>query len=248
MKKYLSFILSFAILATLCSCGSNDQQFAEMQAQIDALYLQLNSEGTNAEEYEALQAENEALKAENEALKAELAQLKEDSTNQHSTAGETQQLIAQAVNSVIQSESFARWQELYTHFTTKAPSQPEVINAIHYQIGDFENEKMDCYLVNLAADIGYWYNEEAEQGSVESNLFIFVDKQTGTVYDSISTNAMSITHDVSTDEGRATYLLWTYGSSQLDSTAETSLLNSSEVISPLLEEDIAYINSQLSIG
>ena len=64
-----------------------------------------------------------------------------------------QQMIVDAVSAQIQSENFAQWQELAEQFKGSAPKAPEVTSVLHYEIGDFEGEKMECYLVNISADI-----------------------------------------------------------------------------------------------
>lgn len=242
MRKYISFILASLLAITLSACSGNEAELAAMQAQIDALSKQINSDGVSMEEYNALIEENEALKAQIAQLEIDAAQAAE--AVQQSAPREEHQVIADAVSSLIQSEHYAQWQELYTYFTGDAPSEPEIVDVVRYQIGDFDGEKIDCYLINLSADIGYWYNEANEQGSIENNVFIFADNESKAIYDNISTNAMNVEHNTTTDFGRATYLLWTYGNAQLGN-GDSVLLNNAEIITELSSEDVDTINANI---
>lgn len=155
-----------------------------------------------------------------------------------------EQMIADAVRTQVESETFAERQELAESFMGSAPKAPEVTSVIHYEIGDFEGEKMDCYLVNISADVAWWYNEEAQQGSLAERYQLYVSSDGKTVMDSISVDAMDFNGDVSTPEGRATYLLWLYGS-MMDGNYDGAFLNDSETVTEWPADKLAAINENL---
>lgn len=158
---------------------------------------------------------------------------------------EAQKLVIDTVNAKISSEEFAAWEQLYMDFTgTKLALDPQVVNVTRYQIKDFEGVEMDCYLIALAANIAHWVNEEAEQGAIDGQLFIFVDANTATSFDSITTDALGVQHDTTTELGRATYLLWIYAGIQ-DGSYSGNYLNDSETVSELTAEEIDAINDAL---
>ena len=53
---------------------------------------------------------------------------------QESALTAEQQMIVDAVSAQIQSETFARWQELAEQFKGNAPKAPEVTSVLHYEI------------------------------------------------------------------------------------------------------------------
>ena len=158
---------------------------------------------------------------------------------------EAQMLVIDAVNAKINSEEFASWENLYMEFTsTKVTLAPQVTNVTHYEIEDFDGAKMDCYLVTVAANIAHWVNEEAEQGAIDGQLFIFVDANTATSFDSITTDASNVQHDTTTEQGRATYLMWLYGETQTGSFSGP-YLNNSESVTEMSEAEVDAINDAL---
>ena len=156
----------------------------------------------------------------------------------------TQQLIANAVHSKIQSEEFAGWQSLFQEFTGEDPAAPEVTAVVHFQIDDFDGVEMDCYLVNVSAEIAWWMNEEAQEGATGTQFQLFVSQDGKTVVDSITTNAGNVEHDTATEEGRMTYLLWMFGNMQ-DGSYSGNFLNDMEKTQDLSAEDLAAINENL---
>ena len=159
---------------------------------------------------------------------------------------DVQLMVIDAVKGLFAKEEFATWEELFTQFTTvEIKNEPSVKNVIRYEIEDFEGVKMDCYLVNVPVSIGLWVNEEAEQGTVENAIYLFIDAETKTVYDSITTDALNISSDTSTELGRATYLMWVYAATQTG-IYDASLVNNTEVITSMTEEEIEEINAALA--
>ena len=153
-----------------------------------------------------------------------------------------QQIVVDAVKSQIHSDTFAAWQSLAKNFKGSEPKTPEVTAVYHYSIDDFEGEKMECYLVNVSADIGYWHNEEAQQGSLVESYQIFVSADGKTVMDSISVDAGNFNGDTSTSEGRATYLLWMFGN-MMDGSYEGYFCNDGETVTKWTADEIAVINA-----
>lgn len=158
---------------------------------------------------------------------------------------EAQMLVIDAVNAKINSEEFVSWENLYMEFTgTKTTLTPQVTNVTHYEIEDFDGAKMDCYLVTIAANIAHWVNEEAEQGAIDGQMFVFVDANTATSFDSITTDASNAQHDTTTEQGRATYLMWLYGEAQTGSFSGP-YLNNSESVTEMSDAEIDAINDAL---
>jgi len=155
-----------------------------------------------------------------------------------------QQLIIDAVKAEIQAEDFAGWQSLYKDFTGEDPAAPVVTDVTRCQIPDFEGAKMDCYLVTVSAGMAHWVNEAEQMGAIDENLFIFVDAGSKKSYDSISTDAVGVEHDTTTEQGRATYLLWIHAN-MADGSYQGSYLNDSETVTTLSADDLKVINDNL---
>ena len=113
-------------------------------------------------------------------------------------------VIANAVSTFLASDTF---------INTGAVAQ-QVTRAAHYHVKDLARAPMDGFLVYLKTD----------QDAVQ----LYLDSATLTAYDSITTNAadgidLSI---ITTDEDRATYLLWMYGN-LANGSYDVALLNDS---------------------
>ena len=162
------------------------------------------------------------------------------------TAVDSKQLIIDSLSTKINSEEFAAWEDLYMQFmgvkTTKAP---RITNITHYEIEDFDGAKMDCYLITVDANLAHWINEEAEQGSVDNYLHIFVDANTATMFDSITTDALGCQHDTATEQGRATYLMWIHAGLQ-DGSYNGNYLSDTEIVTEMSEAEIDTINDALT--
>lgn len=158
-------------------------------------------------------------------------------------AAEAQQLVATAVKDKLASAEFAAWQDLYRSFADKEPASGAEVTAVaHYAIADFSGAPVDCYLVEVAADVAHWVNEEKQQGAVEEQFLLLVDALSGTVWDSISTDALGVQHDTATEQGRATYLLWMFDA-ELHHSFNGYYLNDSESRSAATAADLAAINA-----
>lgn len=156
-----------------------------------------------------------------------------------------QLMIADAVNEVIGSEQFAQWQELYMQFEGRNPEEPAVANVTHYHIDDFEGEEMDCYLVDIAAGVAYWYDEAAEMGTKEENVYVFIDSDTGASFDNISAETAAFEGDISTEMGRMEYMLWMYQNIRTGS-SEGNYINDSETVTEMSSADLKMISSLLA--
>ena len=160
------------------------------------------------------------------------------------TITEEQQLIIDTVNAKLSTEEVANWQSQYKEFTGNEATAPKVTNVTHYQIPDFDGVEMDCYLVTITSNFGYWVNEEAEQGATVDNLYLFVDGNTKATIDNITTDASNVEHDTTTEEGRATYLLWIYDNISRGN-YDGNYMNDSETVTELTEADLEVINNNL---
>lgn len=157
---------------------------------------------------------------------------------------EEQQLIIDTVNAKMATEEVASWLSLCKDFTGEEAPAPKVTNVTHYHIPDFEGVEMDCYLVTVTSKFAHWVNEEAQQGALDENMYLFIDSNTPNVVDNITTDASNVKHDISTEEGRITYLLWVYGEVMAGNYAGT-YLNNSETVTELTETDLGTINNNL---
>ena len=157
-----------------------------------------------------------------------------------------QQLIVDAVKAEIQSEKFAEWQTLYKNEMGSDPKAPEVSAVMHYEIEDAEFiegekiEKIDCYLIDITADVC----NGASDGNTytDSRYGLFVSSDGKMVIDSITVDALYFNGDTSTPEGRATYLLWIFGN-MMNGTNEGSFLNDSETVTEWSADEVSIINS-----
>ena len=157
---------------------------------------------------------------------------------------EEQQLIIDTVNTKLSTEEVANWLSLCKDFTGEEAPAPKVTNVTHYQIPDFEGVEMDCYLVTVTSKFAHWVDEEAQQGSIDEKMYLFIDNNTKNVIDNITTNASNVEHDTTTEEGRATYLLWIYDNIS-GGHYEGAYLNDSETVTELTEADLEVINNNL---
>ena len=168
----------------------------------------------------------------------------ETNTTEETKLTEEQQLIIDTVNTKMATEEVANWLSLCKDFTGEEAPAPKVTNVTHYQIPDFEGVEMDCYFVTVTSKFAHWVDEEAQQGALDENLYLFIDSNTKNVVDYITTDAGNVTHDTSTEEGRVTYLLWIYGE-VVSGNYEGDYLNNSETVTELTEADLEVINNNL---
>lgn len=130
------------------------------------------------------------------------------------------EVIAHAVENFLVSDIFQN---------TGATAR-QVTRVTRYQVKDFEQAPMDGFLINLATDNG--------------NVQLYLDSATLAAYDSITTNAADGITDISTDQDRATYLLWMYGN-LADGSYDGALLNDSETRTEYTADELAALNSSL---
>lgn len=229
MKKALALLLTLAMMLSLCACG-----------QKATCACACTCGQTTTENSTPPAGENES---------TEEQQAVADTESSAPLAGENtltaeQQIVVDAVKTQIHSETFTAWQSLAKDFKGGEAKAPEVTTVYHYTIDDFEDEKIDCYLVNISADVGFWRNEGAEQGALVECYQIFVSADGKTVMDSISTDAGNFNGDTSTSEGRAMYLLWMFGS-MMDGSYEGVFLNNSETITVWADTDLNVVNDNI---
>lgn len=243
MKKALSLILALLLCLSLCACGGNNASESpyEKYAKYEELFMYLETNDyDNANAY----IQNFFGMTE-DALTGEQAEPSTEAITTATPLTAEQQLVADAVNEVLQSEDFAAWQSLYKEFMGEDPKAPAITNVTRLQCGSFDGEKVDCYLINISADVVYWVNEEAEEGAVEEQFQIFVDTNTKAVYNSITADLANYNGDTSTAENRATYLLWVYNGIQLGN-SNGFIISEMEITTELTEADIAVISTALT--
>ena len=120
-----------------------------------------------------------------------------------------QQMIVDAVCAQTQSDDFAGWQALYHDFSGETPKAADVTAVKHFAIDDLEGEKLDCYLVNISADVAWWVNEEAQQGITDTQFQLFVSSDGKTVMNSILVDAGNFDGDISTPGTISTCMYYT---------------------------------------
>lgn len=257
MKKWIALLLAASLCAALAACGGtgnpeHDYVLSLMEkgdydmaiSVLENLRDQANGTKTTTEAVSKEAAQTDAASDVAEAAEAPTGASSESIVTASPLTAE-QQLVADAVNATIQSEDFAAWQSLYKEFMGNDPKTPEVTSALHYQIGSFDGEKVDCYLINISADVAYWVNKEADEGAVEEQFQILVDTNTKAVYNSITADIANYTGDISTSESRATYLLWVYNGIQTGNSTGP-ILNEMEITAELTTADIAAISAALA--
>ena len=116
------------------------------------------------------------------------------------------------------------------YLTASPLPSAQVTRVIRYQLDDFNGKPADGFLVNLST------------GS--DNIQLYVDNYTGTTYDSITTNAADGITDISTDQDRATYLLWIFAN-LVNGSYDGALLNDSETRTEYTADELAALNSSL---
>lgn len=130
------------------------------------------------------------------------------------------EVIAHAVENFLVSDTFQN---------TGATAR-QVTRVTRYQVKDFEQAPMDGFLINLATDNG--------------NVQLYLDSATLAAYDSITTNAADGITDISTDQDRATYLLWIFAN-LVNGSYDGALLNDSETRTEYTADELAALNSSL---
>lgn len=222
MKKILLLLTAAATVCSLTGCGSDEtaalrSEVAELRERVAVLEMQV-------EELKQAPVENET-----------------ETEEQVAALSAEHQLIADALTAVYSSDLVKQCQSDYKSMAGGIARDPEITDVIRYQIGDFEGEKMDCWLIYIAADIGM-----ADRNMVTNNFQVFVDITTGAYFDSLTVDAMGYAGGSLDDlQGKATYLLWGYGNAMNTPGGANSLLNSSEIITDMSHEDIDAINSYL---
>ena len=223
MKKILLLLTAAATVCSLTGCGSDEtaalrSEVAELRERVAVLEMQVE---------ELKQAPAVTVPAETE--------------EQIPALSEEHQLIVDVVKAVLDSDIIAQCWKDYADMMGGTARDPEITDVIRYQIGDFEGEKMDCWLINIATDIGM-----ADRNMVTNNFQVFVDITTGAYFDSLTVDAIGYAGGSLDDlQGKATYLLWGYGNAMNTPGGASSLLNSSEIITDMSHEDIDAINSYL---
>ncbi len=248
MKKALALLLALVMCLSLAACGnSNDSANGKYAILIEML---------EAERYDDAIAFIRALKGTSDPSVAETTAASPTAEESHAeettqptvpevSLSEEQMLVLDTVQTVLGSEEFANRQSLYKDFTGDKPRNAEIAKIVHISCDDFDGVAVDGYLVSIAADVAWWIDEAAQRGSTDDHFNIFIDSNSKTVYDSITTDAGNAEKDTTTDEGRAMYLLWIFGNT-LDGSYEGNYLNDSETAVEMTADEISLINAELN--
>ncbi len=269
MKKALALLLTLAMTLVLCACGckcncacaqnaaenstlpadaNNSTEGQKIAADPESSTPSADANESTGEQQAAADAESTTPSASGNESAAERQAAADTKGSTPSAGGNKltaeQQIVVDAVKAQLHSETFAAWQSLAKDFKGGEPKSPEVTAVYHYSVDDFEEEAVDCYLVNVSADVGYWDNEEAGQGSLAERYQIFISADGKTVLDSISTDAGNFNGDTSTSEGRATYLLWMFGN-MMDGRYEGDFLHNQETVTIWSDADLKVVNENI---
>ena len=251
MKKALALLLSLMMTISLCACAQKTACTCNCvcgQTAADSSTPPAGGNESASEPQAIVDTENSTPPADEKAS-AEEQPVAADAENSVPSTGASeltaeQQLIVDAVTAQIHSDTFAAWQSLAKDFMGSDSRAPEVTAVYHYSIDDFDDEKIDCYLVNISADVGYWSNEEAQEGALLDRYQIFISADGKTVMDSISTDAGNFNNDISTSEDRAIYLLWMFGS-MMDGSYKGDFVNDRETVTIWTDADLSVVNENI---
>ena len=108
-------------------------------------------------------------------------QTSQTETSNESNLTEQQQMVVDATNQVLASDSFKEIVSAYEEASQSEAKEPKVVQAIDYQLDDFNGYKVDVMLIKLQADVMY-------DNAIYKDFQILVDKESGEVYDKVSLN------------------------------------------------------------
>lgn len=237
MKRMRSISLALALCVPTCAYGSEaeiqelQERIAVLEYRVEALEAMVMGNGQDGNGQDGMTNQSSAEET-----------VEEESEN--IDLSRDVECLTEQINKKIESEEFVSWQQLYQEFTGEEPKTPEVTHIMRYALNDFDGADVDCYLIDVSADVAFWMNEEAEQGAVDESFQLLIDVKTMKSYDNISTNAGNEQPDTTTNEGRANYLLWIYGNLR-EGDYNGNLVRDTESMIEMSAEDLAEINNNL---
>ena len=165
-------------------------------------------------------------------------QTSQTETSNESKLTEQQQMVVDATNQVLASDSFKEIVSAYEEASQSEAREPKVVQAIDYQLDDFNGYKVDVMLIKLQADVMY-------DNAIFEDFQILVDKESGEVYDKVSLNVAEWSNSFDgtchSEEDVKPMLLMCY--SFLEQNGQ--LWTESETLVELTEADLEVINNNL---
>lgn len=159
-------------------------------------------------------------------------------TSNESNLTEQQQMVVDATNQVLASDSFKEIVSAYEEASQSEAKEPKVVQAIDYQLDDFNGYKVDVMLIKLQADVMY-------DNAIYKDFQILVDKESGEVYDKVSLNVAewsnSFDGTCKSEEDVKPMLLMCYSFLEQNGLLWTD----SETLVELTEADLEVINNNL---
>lgn len=165
-------------------------------------------------------------------------QTSQTETSNESNLTEQQQMVVDATNQVLASDSFKEIVSAYEEASQSQAKEPKVVQAIDYQLDDFNGYKVDVMLIKLQADVMY-------DNAIYKDFQILVDKESGEVYDKVSLNVAewsnSFDGTCKSEEDVKPMLLMCYSFLEQNGLLWTD----SETLVELTEADLEVINNNL---
>lgn len=165
-------------------------------------------------------------------------QTSQTETSNESNLTEQQQMVVDATNQVLASDSFKEIVSAYEEASQSEAKEPKVVQAIDYQLDDFNGYKVDVMLIKLQADVMY-------DNAICKDFQILVDKESGEVYDKVSLNVAewsnSFDGTCKSEEDVKPMLLMCYSFLEQNGLLWTD----SETLVELTEADLEVINNNL---
>ena len=165
-------------------------------------------------------------------------QTSQTETSNESNLTEQQQMVVDATNQVLASDSFKEIVSAYEEASQSEAKEPKVVQAIDYQLDDFNGYKVDVMLIKLQADVMY-------DNAIYKDFQILVDKERGEVYDKVSLNVAewsnSFDGTCKSEEDVKPMLLMCYSFLEQNGLLWTD----SETLVELTEADLEVINNNL---
>lgn len=165
-------------------------------------------------------------------------QTSQTETSNESNLTEQQQMVVDATNQVLASDSFKEIVSAYEEASQSEAKEPKVVQAIDYQLDDFNGYKVDVMLIKLQADVMY-------DNAFYKDFQILVDKESGEVYDKVSLNVAewsnSFDGTCKSEEDVKPMLLMCYSFLEQNGLLWTD----SETLVELTEADLEVINNNL---
>ena len=206
MKKILALLLVTVMVLSLVACGDNTGEVTTNTSEVT----------TNNNEVETNNSEAEV--------------------NHEPQLTEQQQMVVNATKQFLASDSYKEVVDAYEKIMGSEATEPKVMQAIDYQLDDFNGYNVDVMLIKLQANVLFG-------DSSWNEVQILVDKESGDVCDRISVDEWVKTFDGTCDseEDVNPMLIMCYCFFENNGRVWTEM----ETLMELTEADLDVINNNL---